>query len=129
MLIQKINKELSKFQSDFLDYYINKYPTHKLISEIRLEDFVNMKSKQLGLELDILLKKRVKNLSYDLYDTTLNRVYEIQGEQHYNYSCFYHKDIGSFDRQKINDSLKRMVCDFFNVEFIEIKDRKDFKWL
>jgi len=123
MLIFKTKNIISKFQREFLDFYTEKYKTHKIFVEIPLIDYFWLKRKYEP-DLPKLMKKRCLNLRFDVYDSTTDIVYEVQGEQHNSFIHYFHKDIGSFDRQKTNDYLKKYVCDWFGTKLVEVKDKK-----
>jgi len=126
MIFYKTQNELSKFQQDFISFYREKNKTHKIFVEYNLLDYINKKEEEIGIELDLLIKKRCSKLRFDVFDSTLNIVFEICGDQHYKFNKFFHKDIGSFDRQKSNDFIKKYVCDFFDTKYKEVRTN-DFK--
>jgi hypothetical protein len=66
-------------------------------------------------------------LRFDTYDETVNKVFEINGSQHFEFNSFFHKDLGAFDRQQNNDGLKEKVCAFFDVEIVNINNLGDIE--
>lgn len=123
MLIYKTKNVLSKLQTNFINDYTSKNNNrnHIIIIELSLKEFIDIKEKETTLEIDPILKKRVSNFRFDVYDKTVDTVFEIQGSQHYNFNSFFYSDSTMFDRQKGHDYLKKVVCDFFDVKFVEIK--------
>lgn len=125
MIIKKNKNVMSTGAEKFIKYYDAKYPTHKIFIEFPVSDFIKLKSKYSNLEISSLLKSRSSRLTFDFYDYTLDIVFETNGMQHYKYNSFFHKDVGSFDRQKANDFIKQTVCDFFNTEIRFLDLTKD----
>jgi hypothetical protein len=125
MLTYCKNYHLSQFQTNFIDIYYAKYRTHKLFVEFPIIDFIKLKEKKFDKKLDPIHRKRVRKLRFDVYDYTVDRVFEISGEQHFEYNSLFHKDIGGLDRQKVNDYLKQEICNFFGTELFVISDVKD----
>jgi len=121
MIFYKSKNKISKFQQNFLISYGKENKTHKIFVEYNVKDYIERKEEESGLKLDLITKKRSSKLRFDVYDITVNKVFEICGEQHFKFNKFFHKDQGSFDRQKSNDFLKKYICDFFGTEYKEIK--------
>lgn len=71
------------------------------------------------------------NLELDCYNSELNLAVEYNGEQHYKYIPFFHKNKEAFYNQKYRDELKRLRCKELGIKLIEVpyteKNRiKDF---
>jgi very-short-patch-repair endonuclease len=45
-------------------------------------------------------------LFFDFYMPEFKLLIEVQGEQHYKFNKFFHKDVTDLNRQKYRDSLK-----------------------
>ena len=58
MIFYKTQNELSKFQQDFISFYREKNKTHKIFVEYNLLDYINKKEEEIGIELDLLIKKK-----------------------------------------------------------------------
>lgn len=129
MIIYKTNNVISKFQQEFIDAYDKKYPTHKLIVELPLQDFFKMKEKSTGETYNELLKKRTQYLRIDVYDTTLDKAFELNGEQHDTFNSFFHKDVGILDIQKSNDRLKENALSFYGTKLVNINYKDWYKGL
>ena len=121
MIFYKSKNKISKFQQNFLISYGKENKTHKIFVEYNVKDYIERKEEESGLKLDLITKKRSSKLRFDVYDITVNKVFEICGEQHFKFNKFFHKDQGSFDRQKSNDFLKKYICDFFGTGYKEIR--------
>jgi hypothetical protein len=120
MIIFVNKNKISNKHADFLEDYHKLHPTHKLYVEYDLFNFIDFKEKQLGKKIDPLIKKRVARLRFDIYDSTKDVVYEVDGQQHYKYTPHFHKSLADLDEQVIGDKLKEYVCEFFNVKLHRI---------
>jgi len=120
VIIIKNNKRISKFQLEFLEKYHSNHTTHKIFVELNISEFIKIKEKETGIELDRLTKSRARNLFIDIYDSTYDKVFEVNGNQHYEFNTLFHKNMGDLDRQRLNDSIKKRVVEFFGCEFVEI---------
>ncbi len=60
------------------------------------------------------------NLEIDCYDEELRLGVEYQGQQHYKYTPFFHRNHESFLNQKYRDELKRMLLKQNNINLIEV---------
>lgn len=127
MVIYKGNKTGSVLHKNFIQFYNNKNKSHKIYVEYNLLDYIEYKELWSELYLDNLLKKRCRNLYFDTYDATSDIVFEVDGIQHYVFTPFFHKDIGSLDRQQTNDRIKETICDFYSTNIIRIRSEKDFE--
>ena len=59
-------------------------------------------------------------LFFDFYLPNWNLLIEVQGQQHYNYSSFFHSHEQNFYRSKYRDSLKKEWAKDNGYIFIEI---------
>ena len=62
-----------------------------------------------------------RNLELDIYNDDLKIAIEYNGEQHYKFIPFFHKDVVAFENQQLRDSFKRKVCDEMGIQLICIK--------
>jgi hypothetical protein len=60
------------------------------------------------------------NLELDCYNSELRLAVEYNGQQHYNYIPFFHKNKEAFYNQKYRDELKRIRCREIGITLIEI---------
>jgi hypothetical protein len=60
------------------------------------------------------------NLELDCYDHQLKLAVEYNGEQHYNYIPYFHKNKEAFLNQKYRDDMKRRICKENNIVLIEV---------
>jgi len=60
------------------------------------------------------------NLELDCYNPELKLATEYQGEQHYNYIPFFHKNKDAFLNGKYRDEIKRRMCKDKGITLIEV---------
>ena len=60
------------------------------------------------------------NLELDCYDPELKLAVEYNGEQHYKYVPYFHKNKEAFHNQKYRDLIKRQMCRDNGVHLIEV---------
>jgi len=60
------------------------------------------------------------NLELDCYNPELNLAVEYNGQQHYKFIPFFHKNKESFLNQKYRDELKRRMCNDNMITLIEV---------
>jgi hypothetical protein len=60
------------------------------------------------------------NLELDCYDSELKLAVEYNGEQHYKYIPYFHKNKEAFLNQKYRDEIKRRMCKDAGVTLIEV---------
>jgi len=60
------------------------------------------------------------NLELDCYNPELNLAVEYNGQQHYKFIPFFHKNKEAFQNQKYRDELKRRMCKENMITLIEI---------
>jgi hypothetical protein len=68
------------------------------------------------------LKNKVTgaNLELDIFNEDLKVAIEFNGEQHYKYIPFFHKNYEAFLNQKYRDEIKKMLCKQHGIHLIEI---------
>ena len=59
-------------------------------------------------------------MELDCYDPEMKLGVEYQGEQHYKYIPFFHRNKDAFTNQKYRDDLKRRLCKDEGVVLIEV---------
>jgi hypothetical protein len=69
-----------------------------------------------------MLKNKVTgyNLELDVFNEDLGLAIEYNGQQHYKYVPFFHKNYEHFLNQKYRDEIKRMLCTQNGIKLIEI---------
>ena len=61
-----------------------------------------------------------KNLELDIFNEELRVAIEFNGEQHYKYIPFFHKNYEAFMNQRYRDEIKKMLCKQHGIHLIEI---------
>ena len=73
--------------------------------------------------------KAIFNLRWDIViNTKIPIVFEFQGQQHYKFTAFFHKDVEGSKRSKEYDNLKRNLNISGKVKLIEVNN-KDLTFL
>ena len=63
----------------------------------------------------------MKGLKFDGYNSELNLAIEYNGEQHYRYVPYFHKNgTVDFKKQQDNDVLKNQLCQENNIYLITV---------
>lgn len=60
------------------------------------------------------------NLELDCYNADLKIAVEYNGEQHYNFVRFFHRNRDAFHNQKYRDDMKRRLCQSNGILLIEV---------
>lgn len=120
MKFKKTKNIESDLQKEISIFYCANFYFNTVLCEYNMWDFIEKQEKITGKLLDSLLKKRAGKLRIDVFDVTKNLVLEIDGEQHNKFNSFFHKTIGDFDRQNMNDNIKEVICDFFEVKLVRV---------
>lgn len=60
-------------------------------------------------------------LEFDFYLPEHNMCIEFNGIQHYKFDGFFHRDIESFEKQKIKDKIKFNYCQNNNIDLVIIR--------
>jgi len=60
------------------------------------------------------------NLEIDLYNDELKLGVEVQGDQHYKFIPFFHRNKDAFVKQRYRDEMKKMKCKEEGITLIEI---------
>lgn len=61
-----------------------------------------------------------KNLELDCYNPDLKIAVEYQGQQHYRFIKYFHKDEEAFRKQQQRDQYKKAVCESRGICLIEV---------
>jgi hypothetical protein len=62
---------------------------------------------------------------FDFYLPLIRGVVEVNGQQHYKFNPFFHKDMKDFLWQKQRDKNKRYWCELNDVTLVELNDKDD----
>lgn len=60
------------------------------------------------------------NLELDIFNEELKVAIEYNGQQHYKYIPFFHKNYEHFQNQLYRDEIKRMLCKNNGIHLIEV---------
>lgn len=60
------------------------------------------------------------NLELDCFNQTLKLAVEYNGQQHYSFTSFFHKNVEASTNQKYRDELKRRMCQENGITLIEV---------
>lgn len=60
------------------------------------------------------------NLEIDLYNDDLKLAVEVQGDQHYKFTPFFHRNKDAFLNQKYRDVMKKEKCKNKGITLIEV---------
>src|SRR5690606_7155155 len=82
------------------------FPNQNIIEEVELPG-----TKKAGL---------IKNLYADIFVPSIPILIEVHGEQHYEYSPFFHKSRLDFLKQKKKDRHKIEWCQLNNIIYVEL---------
>lgn len=79
-------------------------------------------------EVTIRLRKS-ETLYMDFFIPLNKKCIEVHGEQHYEFTPFYHRTKLDFLKQKKRDRDKKEWCDINNIVYIELPYNKQKQWL
>jgi hypothetical protein len=60
------------------------------------------------------------NLELDLYNEDLQLAIEINGDQHYKFIPFFHRNKDAFTKQRYRDEMKKMKCQQEGITLIDV---------
>ena len=61
-----------------------------------------------------------RNLELDCYEPSLGIACEYNGEQHYKYIPYFHKNKEAFYNSKYRDEMKKQKCKEYGIKLIEV---------
>ena len=61
-----------------------------------------------------------ENLELDMYNHDLKLACEYNGQQHYKFNKWMHKNSSNFQNQKYRDIMKRNLCQQYGINLIEV---------
>lgn len=75
------------------------------------------------------LPHRKSVLYLDFYIPTISKAFEVHGQQHYEYSPFFHKSMADFIKAQVRDEDKQTWCELNNIDLIVLKySESDDEW-
>lgn len=63
------------------------------------------------------------NLEIDLFNDELKLAVEVQGDQHYKFTPFFHRNKEHFLNQRYRDEMKKWKCKAYGITLIEVPYR------
>ena len=114
--LDKVSREISHMSSLHklaIEKIKNNWPSVKIYNEITLIGCKGINGKVLCA---------------DIFLPSLKMIVEVNGEQHYNFSKFFHKTLAKFNEYKRNDSIKKEWCEINDIVYIELKYSEPELW-
>jgi len=103
---------------------INKSSFHLLARDIIKKIYPTM---PLLEEVTINIRKS-EFLYLDFYIPMIKTCMEVHGEQHYNFTPFYHANMMAFLKSQKRDRDKKSWCELNNIQYIELPYNKTDEW-
>ena len=100
----------SKMQIEVGDLLDREFPEYRIHENHRPDWFISSEATRLEI---------------DFYIEELKIAFEVQGDQHYHYVPFFHKDQADFERRKKFDEEKKELCAGYGIKFYEICTKTD----
>lgn len=121
MAIQKFKKRNTSDSNSNIEY-IQHTPNDsrlELQTKMHLENIFKMKFYKIRPDF---LRNDVTgyNLEIDLYNDDLKLGIEVQGDQHYKFTPFFHRNKETFLNQRYRDEMKKQKCMKEGITLIEI---------
>jgi len=102
----------------------NKSSFHLLARDIIKEAFPTL---QILEEVPIHIRKS-EILYIDFFVPLTKKCIEVHGEQHYEFTPFYHRSKLDFLKQQKRDREKQEWCHINNITYIELPYNKTHEW-
>ena len=83
------------------------YNSYRILEEVKLPGSTALHRKSV--------------LYLDFFIPTLQKAFEVHGEQHYQYNAFFHKNKADFIKSQVRDEDKIAWCELNNIELITLK--------
>lgn len=109
----KVNQKCSSLHKETLEIVHELFPNYSVYQEIRLPGSKSF----IG-----------RDLYADIMIPQLRLIFEPSGEQHYEYSSFFHKDKLDFYRGQARDKNKELWCETNNFTYIELPYNERERW-
>jgi hypothetical protein len=103
----------------------NKSNFHLLARELLKKNYPTL---QILEEIPIQIRKS-ETLYMDFFIPLSKKCIEVHGEQHYEFTPFYHRTKLDFFKQQKRDREKREWCHVNNISYIELPYNKQEDWL
>ena len=103
----------------------NKSNFHLLARELLKQNYPTL---QILEEIPIQIRK-LETLYMDFFIPLSKKCIEVHGEQHYEFTPFYHRTKLDFFKQQKRDREKREWCHINNIAYIELPYNKQEDWL
>jgi hypothetical protein len=113
-LINQKRKDVSKLHLRVREILKRLYPFDLVFEEVTLSGTKTAKHK--GLRTDFFIPNQ-------------RIMIEVHGQQHYEFTPFYHKNKLDFALSRKRDSDKALWCSFNKIAYVELKyDQSDDEW-
>lgn len=91
------------------------YNSYRILEEVKLPGSTALHRKSV--------------LYLDFYIPTINKAFEVHGQQHYEYCEFFHKNKADFIKGQARDEDKKIWCELNGIELITLKySESDDEW-
>lgn len=98
---------------------MSKSKLERYVGELLYKTFPQYKIKE-NHRPEWLLSEDFNRLELDYYIEELKIAFEIQGEQHYRFIPFFHREYADFEKRKRADADKKAICAKRGVRLYEI---------
>lgn len=102
----------------------NKSSLHLLARDIIKKTFPTM---QILEEVTVYIR-RSDHRYLDFYVPLIKTCIEVHGEQHYNFTPFYHPNMLAFLKAQKKDREKKEWCELNNITYIELPYNETERW-
>ena len=103
----------------------NKSNFHLLARDLLKQNYPTL---QILEEIPIQIRKS-ETLYMDFFIPLSKKCIEVHGEQHYEFTPFYHRTKLDFFKQQKRDREKREWCHINNIAYIELPYNKQEDWV
>jgi len=103
----------------------NKSNFHLLARDLLKQNYPTL---QILEEIPIQIRKS-ETLYMDFFIPLTKKCIEVHGEQHYEFTPFYHRTKLDFFKQQKRDREKQEWCHINNITYIELPYNTQDKWL
>lgn len=103
----------------------NKSNFHLLARQLLKQSYPTL---QILEEIPIQIRKS-ETLYMDFFIPLNKKCIEVHGEQHYDFTPFYHRTKLDFFKQQKRDREKREWCHINNITYIELPYNQQEEWL
>lgn len=108
-------RKRSKFHIRARNLLKELYNSYRILEEVKLPGSTALHRKSV--------------LYLDFYIPTINKAFEVHGQQHYEYCPFFHKSKADFIKGQVRDDDKLNWCELNGIELITLKySESDDEW-